>query len=400
LKILLLCNKVPYPANDGSSIAMASIINALCSNKAEVDVLAFNTSKHQRSLEEIRDNTPEKVALEYIYLDNRTGAVSALRNLFSSHAYQVSRFRSKEYRKTLIAKLQENDYDLVQIEGLSMAVYLREIRQYSTARIVLRAHNVETLIWERHLQSEKNPLIRFYLRLQNRRLAKFEKEIAYETDAIVAITREDLGEFWRLQPGKVAMSLPCGVEINDYPECKESEKTYDMTYIASFDWLPNQQGLRWFIDQVWPLILEKRPKSTFRLAGRHMPVDIVEKTISGFSVEGEVEDMKAFMCSGKLAVVPLLAGSGMRIKILENMALGLCQVTTSIGAEGIEIEDGENIVIANDPSDLATQIVELLDDPERIRQIGKKARETVITTYTNKNLGKQLMEFYEYEVCR
>ena len=194
--------------------------------------------------------------------------------------------------------------------------------------------------------------------------------------------------------------MPCGVEISDYPECKESEKTYDMTYIASFDWLPNQQGLRWFIDQVWPLILEKRPKSTFRLAGRHMPVDIVEKTISGFSVEGEVEDMKAFMCSGKLAVVPLLAGSGMRIKILENMALGLCQVTTSIGAEGIEIEDGENIVIANYPSDFATQIVELLDDPERIRQIGKKARETVITTYTNKNLGKQLMEFYEYEVCR
>lgn len=400
MKILLLCNKVPYPAHDGSSIAMASIIDAIKTNKAEVSVLAFNTAKHFRTPEDIRQNTPEGVYLRYIYLDNRIGPVSAFLNLFSSKAYQVSRFISKDYRRALIDELKENEYDLVQIEGLSMAVYLPEIRKYSRARTVLRAHNVEALIWERHLQAETNPFISLYLRLQNKRLATFEKKVAYDADAIVAITDEDLAEFWRLQPGKVAISIPCGVDLRKYPPCTSSEKNFDICYIASFDWLPNQQGLRWFLNNVWPLILQKRAHTSLAVAGRHMPADIAERSDDGLKIVGEVADMKGFMCSGQLAVVPLLAGSGMRIKILENMALGLCQVTTSIGAEGFEINDGKNIVIADDPSEMAETIVQLLDHPKRIEEIGENAREMVRKRYGNKHLGKQLLEFYEYEVCR
>lgn len=399
MKILLLCNKVPFPANDGSTIAIASIIDSLILSKVQVSVLAFNTSKHFRTNEEISSNAPAGVELRYIYLDNRIDPLNALINLLSSRAYQVSRFRNKHFRQALIQELSEHEYDIIQIEGLSMAVYLPEIRKYSTARVVLRAHNVEAIIWKRHLQSEKNPFFRLYLALQNRRLAAFERKVAYEVDAIVAITPEDLAEFRRLQPAKVAISIPCGVDLSKYEPCLADTYSYDLCYIASFDWLPNQQGIRWFLDEVWPLVLAKRSNTTFALAGRHMPQDIAQRAVKGLKVEGEVLSMKDFLCSGRLVVVPLLAGSGMRIKILENMALGLCQVTTQIGAEGFDIENGVNIVIADDPSEMATAIIKLLNQPEKILQIGKNARQMVGENFSNKWLGKQLVEFYEDEVC-
>lgn len=379
---------------------MASMINALLTNKVEVDVLCFNTVKHYHTEEEIVKHSPKGLDLQHVYLDNRVRPFPALLNLFTSSAFHVSRFKQSAFQRLLLQQLGEQSYDLIQLEGLSMAVYLPLIRKNSNARIVLRAHNVESIIWQRHLQVEKNPLLRNYLRLQNRRLAKFEKKTAYEVDAIVCITEEDLREFSLLQPGKVALSIPCGVNLEDYPQCSQKEKLYDLVYIASFDWLPNRQGIKWFLSDVWPKVLNQRPETTFRLGGRHMPQDIIDRESSQLKVEPVVDDMKAFICSGKLAVVPLLAGSGMRIKILENMALGLCQVTTDIGAEGIKLTNGEDIILANDPAEMADKIIALLDNPERSAAIGISARKNAGENYANKSLGKQLVEFYETEVCR
>ncbi len=400
MKVLLLCNKVPYPARDGSTIAMASMIDAMLANKIAVKVLCFNTTKHFSTEEEIEANKPKKLNLTQVQLDNRVKWNTALRNLLSREAFHVSRFRTKAFRDQLIQELETVEYDIVQLEGLSMAVYLPEIRRYSQAKVVLRAHNVETKIWQRHLQAERNPLLKGYLHIQNKRLAKFERQATYDVDAIISITEEDLHEFWSLQPSKVAMSLPCGVDINHYPPCGITEKEFDLVYIASFDWMPNQQGIKWFLNKVWPLLLKDAPGTNFRLGGRHMPKQIIERSTDQLVVVPDVADMKDFMCSGKLVVVPLLAGSGMRIKILENMALGLCQVTTSIGAEGILIEDGVNIVIANEPEEMAEKISSLLKQPTLIESIGKKARQTAEEHYTNKALGKSLRAFFEYEVCK
>lgn len=399
MKILLLCNKVPFPARDGSTIAMASIIDALQVNEAEVSVLAFNTVKHYRDPQEITENTPANLELTYVHLNNKVRPFTALINLFSRKAYQVSRFINAEFRRNLIRELKENDYDLVQIEGLSMAVYLPVIRRYSRCKVVLRAHNVEAQIWDRHLRTEPNPLVRTYLRLQNRRLRSFEQKVIYEVDGIVAITRDDLAEFSRWQPGKRAISIPCGVNPRKYPACEDANPEYDIAYVASFDWLPNQQGLRWFLNEVWPLVIQERPGTKFRLGGRDIPKDILNDPPAGVLPEENISSMRSFMCTGRIAVVPLLAGSGMRIKILENMALGICQVTTTIGAEGIAVTHNENIIIADDPANMAREILHLLDNPEKIRQIGQKARERARSRYSNKNLGADLLEFYEYEVC-
>lgn len=400
MKILLLCNKVPYPSRDGSTIAIASMIDGLLANGASVSLMCFNTVKHYRAPEEIHKALPQKVKLKTAPIDNRVRPLPAFLNLLTSQAFHVSRFRDKGFKKLLIEELAEEQYDVVQIEGLSMAVYLAEIRKYSQAKIVLRAHNVETTIWQRHLRAEKNPLIRAYLSIQNNRLARFERHIAYQVDAIISITEEDLQKFWQLQPGKVAMSVPCGVDLNHYPACSGELKDYDLVYVASFDWMPNRQGIKWFLDEVWPAVLKLRPVTRFRLGGSHMPKDIADRASEQLIVEASVSDMRNFMCSGQLAVIPLLAGSGMRIKVLENMALGLCQVTTTIGAEGIKTTDGQNIVLVDDPAAMAERIVALLQDPELIKDIGRQARENARDNYSNKLLGKGLLEFYQTEVCK
>ena len=399
MKILILCNKVPYPANDGSTIAMASMIDGLMANNAEVHALCFNTAKHFRDDQLIAKHKPDQLRLKYTFLDNRIKPLGVLRNLFEKNAFQVSRFRDKRFTQMLESEIATHDYDLIQLEGLTMAVYLNSIRQMTGARVVLRAHNVEYQIWQRHLEAEKNPLKRAYLNLQNKRLKKFEEAVSYEVDAIVSITDEDLQQFRRIQPSKVAISIPCGIKLEHYPPCAEGQKEYDLVYIASFDWLPNQQGIRWFLREVWPLLTDRRPSIRFRLGGRNMPVDLREQADKNLSVETAVNDMREFMCSGKLAVVPLLAGSGMRIKILENMALGICQVTTRVGAEGIDAKPGEDIIIADEAEEMAAAILSLLDTPQRIGQIGLQARQAAISKYANDSLGRKLVEFYETEVC-
>ena len=398
MKVLLLCNKVPFPATDGSTIAMASMIDALVNNGVNVKLLCFNTIKHPRTEAQIAESNTSQVPIRYIHLDNNVKPIPALLNLFSRKAFHVSRFMDQEFKNALVEELQSEDYDLVQLEGLSMGVYLSDIRANSNARVVLRAHNVESVIWDRHLASERKLLRKLYLGIQNSRLRKFEYSVSQNVDALVSITEQDQIQFQNIAPGKRAISIPCGVKLDHYPKCSKANKRFDLVYLASFDWLPNVQGLEWFLEEVWPEVLKARPSTTFRLGGRHMPTEILEQADSNLFIESEVDDMRSFMCSGKIAIVPLLAGSGMRIKVLENMALGICQLTTTIGAEGIEVSSDQDIIIADKAKDFAGRIIELLNNESRIEDIAQNARVVVAERYTNDFLGKKLVQFYLKEV--
>lgn len=399
LKILLLSNKVPYPADDGSSIAIAAMIDALLKNDVEVTLLSLNTAKHFKKDEETKKRLPEDLEFHSVFADTNITPSGAALNLISGKPYHVSRFKQKAFAKKLKELLTAGDYDIVQLEGLTMAVYLDLIRKNSKAKVVLRAHNLENQIWERHIENEPNILKRSYLGLQVARLSDFEVQALYDVDAVVSITEEDLKGIRKIIHSKEGISIPCGVDIKSYEPCRNTATTADLAYLASFDWLPNRQGAWWFLEEVWPLVQQTDPDVTFKIGGRHMPMNMRALDMPGLEVVPDVPDMRRFICSSRLVVVPLLAGSGMRIKILENMALGACQITTSIGAEGIMVEDGEDIVLADDPQQMADAILSLLKDPERVERIGKAARKKVVQHYSNTSLGERLLDFYESEVC-
>lgn len=399
MKILLLSNKVPYPAHDGSSIAIASMVDALLKNGAEVSLLSLNTAKHFKEEKDILEALPRKLRFYQVYLDNRITTAGAFFNLLGNSAFHVSRFHHKGFSRLLAEILEEEDFDVIQLEGLAMAVYLKEIRKLTSTKVVLRAHNMEGRIWQRHIENEKKWLRRKYLEIQVSRLSDFEIRMVKEVDALVTISEEDLRNFRIVVKSKVSISIPCGVDLKDYPRCSGNSETVDIAYLASFDWLPNRQGAWWFVNEVWPLVQQQCPEATFRLGGRHMSANLKSLEMPRIEVMEEVPDMRAFICSARLVVVPLLAGSGMRIKVLENMALGKCQVSTSIGAEGIEVSHGGDIILADTPQRMALGIVALLKNPAQRKTLGDQARLTVEKYYSNARLGEQLVEFYETEVC-
>lgn len=395
MKVLVLTNKVPYPANDGSSIAMASIIDGLIKNKAEVSVLSINTKKHFKSDADTAQELPQEIQLYKVYHNTSVKPGSALVNLLTGEAYHVSRFYIRAYAKKLTQLLRENTFDIIQLEGLTMAVYLKEIRKHSQAKVVLRAHNVEHKIWQRHLKNESKGLKAEYLKIQTRRLANFEKKALNQVDGILPITEEDAGILKSLTSSTIPMlSLPCGIDVLNKKPCLHEGHTVDLAYLASFDWMPNVQGVEWFMNKVWPIVQKLRPETTFKLGGRHMPPLFKNYEHKGVQLHSDVNSMKEFICAGRLIIVPLLAGSGMRIKVIENMALGKCQVSTSIGAEGVKINPGTNILLADEPEEFARHIVNMLKDDVQRKYIQKEARKTIEEHYSNQNLGAKLCSFY------
>ncbi|MES2131224.1 MAG: glycosyl transferase family 1, partial [Bacteroidota bacterium] len=191
MRILQLSNKAPYPANDGSSIAIHSLAEGLADNGAELHLLTINTKKHFKPDDKVPQAFKDKTHYTSVYQNTDTSFSGALMNLFSKQSYFVSRFFFKEFEEQIIQKLKAVTFDIVQLEGVFLASYIPVIKQYSKARIVIRAHNVEHQIWERHLTNENNGIKKMYLSLQNKRLKRFELEAFFTADAIVTITDED-----------------------------------------------------------------------------------------------------------------------------------------------------------------------------------------------------------------
>lgn len=395
MKILLLSNKVPYPADDGSSIAIASSVDMLLQHKVETHLLSLNTKKHFKPTPRIEMEKPRDLNFHALEVNTNITPFNAALNLVNGKAFHVSRFLVKEFSRLLEAYLEQHQFNWIQIEGLSMAVYLPLIKKHSKAKVSLRAHNVEHQIWERHAENEQNSLKQTYISLQAKRLKKYELQVLQQIDALLTITQEDADAFEQLGVSVNILHLPCGIDPTKYEiqEAHESE-TYDAVSLSSMDWLPNVQGAEWFIDKVWPLIQTLRPHTHICLAGRDMPKHLLAKSEGTLEIKGKVANMKTFITNAKICLVPLLAGSGMRIKVLENLALGKCIVSTSVGAEGFPLTNNVEIKLADDPQLFAEAVCQLLDDADAREEIGTNAQSFAFEYFSNRNLGDRLLQFY------
>jgi glycosyltransferase involved in cell wall biosynthesis len=396
MRILQISNKAPYPPNDGSSIAIYNMGIGFIANEVELHLLTVNTKKHFKPDEKVTEEYRERSHYKSVYRDADVSTFGAFFNLFSSQSYFVSRFYFKEYEKVLIEKLKSTNFDIIQVEGLFMATYLPVIRKYSKAKLVLRAHNVEYLIWERHLKNERSALKRIYLKKQTERLKKFEMAVLSCLDVIVTITDVDKKVFERLGFKKPIVTCITGVDVAAY-ETKRSDvvKPRTIFHFASMDWMPNQEAVDWFLEKCWPTILKAMPDSKFVIAGRYMPQRFLKLNLPNVLVIEKVADSKVFYNEHQIMLVPLLSGSGLRIKIIEGMAYGKAIVSTSIGAEGIRVTSGKNIVIADDPEQFSKAIIDLLTHDALRNRLEIEAREFARQEFDNQKVVFQLVEFYK-----
>lgn len=313
-------------------------------------------------------------------------------------SYHVKRFISKAFATRLMQVLEEECFDVVHVESVFLTPYVPIIRRHSDAKVVLRAHNVEHTIWQRVAQSERNPFKKWYLKHLSLTLAAYEREHLNDYDAVVSITNNDAQKMREMGCRRPMLSIPFG--ITPETDVQVDEEPDSLFHLGSMDWMPNQEGVRWFLKQVWPLIHQSMPQLTLYLAGRKMPDDLMRLQQEGVKVVGEVPDAMYFIASKQINVVPLLSGSGIRVKIIEAMSAGKVVVTTSIGAEGIGCTDGKNVLIADTPQQFVEQLQRCVNDPEFRRQIGANAAQMIVEQYGNEQLTRQLLDFYNQIVNR
>jgi glycosyltransferase involved in cell wall biosynthesis len=394
MKVLQICNKPPYPPIDGGCIAMNNITEGLSDMGVCVDVVSISTRKHPAMPELFPDNYLEKTQFEHVKVDTEIKIKDAFFNLFSNDSYNVQRFISKKFSQLLENRLNDNQYDIILIESLYVTPYIDLIRSLCETPIVLRAHNLEHVIWERMVKNTINPVKRQYLSILAKRLKNYEAEVIKKIDAIAAITELDAFEFQRLGFNGRLEIFPVGYSMKDLPMNRDFKKG-SLFHLASMDWHPNQEAVNWFLDKVWSKIQANFPLSKLYLAGRGMSKKMKNLDINNVEIVGEVHSAKDFIVEHDIMIVPLLSGSGMRVKLIEGMALGKTIITTSIGAEGIEAEDNQHLIIADTPEEFAAAITKCLKDTPFKESIGLEAQRLIASKYSNKSISSRLIYFFD-----
>lgn len=395
MRILQICNKAPWPANDGSSIAITTMAEGIADNGVELHLMPINTKKHFKPEENIPTEFKQKTHYQAIYQNTDTSAIGAFLNLFSADSYFVSRFYFEEYKQALIAKLKALSFDAIIIDGVFMASYIPLIRQYSKAKVFLRTHNVEHQIWERHLAQEKNTIKKIYLTLQNKRLKRFELNAFANADAIVTITDEDKKNIASLISNKPITTCLTGINLNSYQIATQTKHPNTLFHFASMDWMPNIEAVDWLMEKVWPLVKQQKPDAKLVLAGKGMPERFKTLASNTITIIDNVPNSKEFYQDYDIMLVPLWSGSGLRIKLVEGLAYGKPIITTSIGAEGINYTSNQDLMIADSEKTFADNICQLLSDKSKKESLQKHGRLLAEKLFDYKVIGKQLLEFYK-----
>ena len=358
-----------------------------------VKVLAICTPKHPLDLQALPKDYREATGIEGIFTDTSINIVDAFADLVTADNYNISRFFSADMDIRLIRLLSAETFDVVLLESLFTTPYLPTIRRYSKARIVLRSHNLEHVIQERIASNERNPLKKPYRRFLARQLKDYETAVLDRVDGVAAITPADAAHFAAHGGGTPITVIPFGVDPKEYPATDPPGPPV-FFHLGSMDWLPNEEGVRWLLANVWPKVLKAHPKAKLHLAGNKMPADLLALEMPGLRVNGRVPDADAYIGKRHVMLVPLFSGGGMRVKIIEGMAMGKCVISTALGAEGIGCTDGRDILLANSATAMAGLIGSIIEDPARARAIGASARELVKKHYANDRIVKDLTAFF------
>lgn len=395
MKILQVTNKVPYPPKDGGTVAVLNMGKGLAEQRHEVHLFAINTSRHYVPRSQLNGALSYYSSIRTAYLNTDISASDAAKNLFLSRLpYNYERFYGYSVNGALRKFLLDEQFDVVLLEGLFLLPYLPEIRQNTNALVLYRAHNIEHEIWKRASAGEQNLPKRLYFSIMARRLKRIERKLVNQYDALLPITHRDQDVFNKLGNSKPAYVCPAGISSGQFQAYNTQKNQGDVFYLGALDWFPNQEALTWFVRKIWPQFYSKYPDTNLFVGGRNSPA-WMERFLNkpGIKYYGEVNDAIDFMTRRKIMIVPLFAGSGMRIKIVEGMAAGRAIIATSIATEGIPVTPGKELLIADDQDAFQQALEQLINDKELRLQLGKQAQAFVKKHFENSTIAANLGEF-------
>ncbi|MCI0697896.1 glycosyltransferase family 4 protein [candidate division KSB1 bacterium] len=388
MKILQICPRVPYPLHDGGAIGIFNITKHLALRGHQVKMVAFGTetSAAAASLRQFCE-------LFIVQHQTSSNRIEALRSLASKVPYTMSKYHTPAMFAKLVELVEHYQIEVVHVDLLHMAIYGIFLKERYGLPIVLREHNVELTIMERFTENQKNPLLRWYATLQHQKLLRYEPEICAQFDYCAMITREDEQRIRALSNQARTTIIPAGVDL---PALADStpEESRSILFLASLDWLPNVDGFFWFYKNVLPQILREEPEVRVSIVGKGYSARLQNLRHPNIRFIGFVEDVTPHLQAAQVCIVPLFAGGGMRIKILEMFSHRKSVVSTSVGCEGIAAAHGQDLLVADEASEFARSVVRALRDKELRLSLGNNARRLVERKYDWKQIGAAFEKVY------
>jgi glycosyltransferase involved in cell wall biosynthesis len=372
---------------------MHSITQGLLDAGHQVKVLCISTPKHPLNVALLPKEYRDRTRIEGIFVDTSLNIVDAFTDLVTADNYNVSRFFSPDMDIRLIQLLDQEEFDVVHLESLFTTPYIATLRRHSKARIVLRSHNLEHVIQERLAQEEHNLLKKPYRRFLARQLKTYEDAVLDQVDAVATITAADARHMESHGSSTPIATVPFGLDPAEYVR-PAPEGPPIFFHLGSMDWMPNEEGVRWLLRAVWPRVMQAHPQARLHLAGNRMPKDMIRARVPGTTVTGRVPDAIGYMAGRHVMLVPLFSAGGMRVKIIEGMAMGKCVISTTVGAEGIHCTDGEDILLADSAAAFAEAIDRVIMDPQLAARIGGHGRRLVEREHTNAHTIHELVALY------
>ena len=391
MKILFLSPTVPFPLTDGGRIRVFNLLKQIAT-KNSVTLLALETQ--QTDAEGVSQLQQLGIQVHLVPNAATLPPVSfgtLLKAFLKRHPITVARYDLSTYRQKFKELVATGTFDLVHYEMFHTAQFHTETRLPG----VLSQQNVDSAIWRRLCGETANPFYKFAYWTQQLAFQRYERVLSPKFDAVTCTSDIDAAVFQRHCARDVIEIIPNGVDVTHYQPDFSAEVPAHLIYIGSMDWYPNEDAVGFFADEVLPRIQERVPDVRFSIVGGN-PSARVQKLAErkGVVVTGRVPEIKPYFAEATVFVVPLRIGSGTRLKILEALAMGKAIVSTSVGAEGLALKDGEEIFIADEPIIFADAVTRLLTDTPLRRRIGENGRARVERDYDWRSIGEKLHGVY------
>jgi glycosyltransferase involved in cell wall biosynthesis len=373
MKILYLTHGVPESQARGGNITSFYRIAQLARAGHEVVVFSLVTPEEADAG---ADELSRIARVETVTAVPRASAWRYLVNLLDPLPWPIRKYVSRAADRRVREILSNERFDLVIGHSIHSATRLEAVRSATAAPFLLFAPNVQATIMDLYWRHLRNPASRLYARIQWGKTAAYEGAMASRFDRVLVYSEADRAGLLELSPEAEVEIVPVALDVAALARGEETEET-DILFVGYFGWAPNLDSLSWFLDEILPLVHERRPETDVAIVGAGAPawVGRLGERDTRIRVHGWVEDAAPYFRRSRVVVVPLRIGSGVRVKIVQAMAMGRAIVTTSKGCEGLEVASGEHLVVADEPSAFADEVVRLLDSPEERRALGSRGRE-------------------------
>ncbi len=374
MRILWIKTELLHPVDKGGRIRTYHMLRSLARRHHVTYVCLDDGLAAPDAIERAREYAQELVVVPFRPPAKRSPrfVIDLLRNLFSPLPYAIARYRSAPLRQRV--QQLAGAADLIVCDFLFPAL---NVPSNLPAPAVLFQHNVEATIWQRHVSVPQHPLRRLYMRVQWRRMLRYEARQCRRFAHVVAVSPID-AELIRRQYGVASVGqVPTGVDLEYFrPSQPRPPASRELVFVGSMDWMPNDDGIRWFATEVFGRIQQRLPATRLLVVGRSPSPGMRELAARNGAIEvtGTVPDVRPYLERAALCVVPLRVGGGTRLKLYEAMAMGVPVVSTTIGAEGLPVEHNEHLLIADTPDEQVSAICALLTDRSQADRLARAAR--------------------------